>query len=77
MDVLREKLNYNSNNVSICMKQFTKQEHYEIIRLLLATGRRDISICKHDCVNDYVEKLLTDLNVKSSECLKSTNDAQF
>lgn len=77
MDVLREKLNYNSNNVSLCMKQFTKQEHYEIIRLLLAIGRRDISICKHDCVNDYVDKLLTDFNVKSSECLKSTNDAQF
>jgi hypothetical protein len=77
MDVLREKLNYNTNNLSICMKQFTKQEHYEIIRLLLATGRRDISICKHDCVNQYVHKLLTDLNVKSAECLKSTNDAQF
>ena len=77
MDVLREKLNYNSNNVSICMKQFTKQEHYEIIRLLLATGRRDISICKHDCVNEYVGKLLSDLKVNTSECLKNTNGAQF
>jgi hypothetical protein len=77
MDVLREKLNYSTNNLSICMKQFSKQEHYEIIRLLLATGRRDISICKHDCVNDYVDKLLTYLNVKSSSCVKNTNDAQF
>ena len=77
MDVLREKLNYNSNNVSICMKNFTKQEHYEIIRLLLATDRHNISICKHDCVNEYVDKLLSDLNVKSSGCLKNTNDAQF
>jgi hypothetical protein len=77
MDVLREKLNYNTNNLSICMKQFTKQEHYEIIRLLLATGRHNVSICKHDCVNDYIDKLLTDLNVKSSECVKSTHDAHF
>jgi hypothetical protein len=77
MDVLREKLNYNSNNVSICMKQFPKQEHYEIIRLLLATGRHNVSICKHDCVNQYVDKLLSDLKVKISKCVKSTNDAQF
>jgi len=77
MDVLREKLVYNSNNLTICMKQFTKQEHYEIIRILLATGKTDISVCKHDCVNDYVEKLLTDLNIKTSKCVKSTNDVQF
>jgi len=77
MDVLREKLNYNTNNLTICMKQFSKQEHYEIIRILLATGKTDISVCKHDCVNDYVEKLLTDLNIKTSKCVKSTNDVQF
>ena len=77
MDVLREKLNYNSNNVSLCMKNFTKQEHYEIIRMLLATGRQNVSICKHDCVNEYVDKLLSDLKVNTSECLKNTNDVQF
>lgn len=77
MDVLREKLNYNSNNISLCMKNFTKQEHYEIIRMLLATGRHNVSICKHDCVNEYVDKLLSDLKVNTSECLKNTNDAQF
>ena len=59
------------------MKEFSRQEQYEIIRMLLAASRQNVSICKHDCVNDYVDKLLTDLNIKSSECLKNTNDAQF
>ena len=68
MDVLREKLLYNSNKVHICMKEFSKQEHYEIIRLLLATRTNDVCICTHEATNTYIDLILKDLDVLFYKC---------
>ena len=70
MEVLREKLLYNTNKVHICMRDFSKQEHYEIIRLLLATRTKDVSICTHEATNSYVDSILKDLNVTFYRCFE-------
>lgn len=68
MEILREKLLYNSNKVHICMKDFSKQEHYEVIRLLLATRTKDVCICTHESTNFYVDSILKDLKLKFYQC---------
>lgn len=68
MDVLREKLLYNTNKVQVCMKEFTKQEHYEIVRLLLATRTKDVCICTHEATNRFVDSVLKDLNISFYQC---------
>ena len=70
MEVLREKLLYNTNKVYICMKDFSKQEHYEIIRLLLATRTKDVYVCTHETTNSYVDSILKDLNVIFYRCFE-------
>lgn len=70
MDVLREKLLYNTNKVHICMRDFSKQEHYEIIRLLLATRTKDVCICTHEATNGYIDSILKDLNVTFYRCFE-------
>jgi hypothetical protein len=71
MDILREKLIYNTNSVHICMKDFSKQDHYEIIRLLLATRTKDVCVCTHESTNTYVESLLKQLTIKFYQCFQS------
>ena len=70
MDVLREKLLYNSNKIHVCMKDFKKEEHYEIIRLLLATRTKDVCICTHESTNSYIDSLLKDLKIKFYQCFQ-------
>jgi len=71
MDILREKLIYNSNSVHICMKQFSKQEHYEIIRLLLATRTKDVCVCTHESTNTYIDSLLKEIAVSFYQCFQT------
>jgi hypothetical protein len=53
------------------MKDFSKQEHYEIVRLLLATRTKDVFICKHKSTNAYIDSILKDLTVLNYSCFES------
>lgn len=70
MDVIREHLIYKDVPVTICMKDFKPVEQYELIRCLLATRTKDVSICTHESVNEFIEKLLKDLPVKFVQCFQ-------
>jgi hypothetical protein len=68
MDVIREHLQYKNSEVTICMQNLTQQERYECIRLIMATGRTDVSICRHEIHLPYIDILLKDLPVRSTDC---------
>jgi len=70
MDVIREHLIYKDVPITICMKDFKPVEQYEIIRCLLATRTKDVSICTHESINEFIEKLLKDLPVKFVQCFQ-------
>jgi len=68
MDLIREHLFYSSVPVSICFGGMKTQEQYECIRLLLATRTKDVTICKHNTSNKYIEELLKLLTVEFNDC---------
>ena len=68
MDVIREHLIYKDVPLTICMGKLTQQERYEVIRLLLATRTKDVSICTHDATNDCLNKILKELKVSFTQC---------
>jgi hypothetical protein len=70
MDLIKEHLIYKDVPITICMKQLKPIEHYELIRFLLATRTKDVSICTHESTNDYINKLLKDLPVKFVQCFQ-------
>lgn len=70
MDIVREHLIYKDVPITICMKDFKPVEQYEIIRCLLATRTKDVSICTHESTNEFIEKLLKDLPVKFVQCFQ-------
>jgi hypothetical protein len=72
MNTVREQLLYNGNKVHVCMRDFTKKEHYEIIRLLLATRIKDVFICTHEATNAYIDKILKNLPVSFYQCFRPT-----
>lgn len=69
MDIVREQLLYKENKVHICMSTLTKIEHYELIRLLLATRTTEVYICTHESTNSYINDLLKKLSVVFYQCL--------
>jgi hypothetical protein len=71
MDVIREHLMYKNSPITICMKDLSPQEHYEIIRIILESEKDNISICMHDSINAYVKIILNKLKVKFVQCWKS------
>ena len=68
MELIREHLIYKDVPITICMKQLKPVEQYEVIRCLLATRTKDVSICTHEATNEYIDKLLKDLPVKFVQC---------
>lgn len=68
MDLIREHLIYSEVPITICLKTIKPQEQYELIRLLLATRTKNVFICTHDSTNDYIDKLLKNLDVKFTQC---------
>ena len=52
------------------MRDFRKEEHYEIIRLLLATRTKDVCICTHESTNSYIDSLLKDLKINFYQCFQ-------
>ena len=67
MDVIREHLTYKNTPLTICMAEFTPQEQYEVIRILLES-KTEIKICTHESVNHFVERVLKELPVQFVQC---------
>ena len=72
MEAIREQLIYKEGTIIICMKELKHIEQYEVIRLLLATRTKDVLICTHESVNDYITKLISKLNLKITVCTATT-----
>lgn len=70
MEVIKEHLIYKDVPITICMKDLKPLEQYEVIRILLATRTKDVSICTHECTNSYIDKLLKKLPVKFIQCFQ-------
>jgi hypothetical protein len=72
MDIIREQLLYKENSLTICLETLTTQEHYEIIRLLLASRTKGVTICVHSIKNPYILKLMEKLNLPLTDCSASS-----
>jgi hypothetical protein len=68
MDVIREHLMYKNSHLIICMKDLTSQEQYECIRIILER-QSSVSICKHDSTNQYMDILISKLQLALASCL--------
>lgn len=72
MEAIREQLVYKDGKVHICMKELKPVEQYEVIRLLIATRTKDVLICTHESVNEYILKLIEKLQLNITPCEVST-----
>ena len=68
MDVICEHLVYKDVPITICMKNLKPIEHYQVVRLILASHSKSVSICKHNSTNSYIDKLLENLPVHVVDC---------
>lgn len=68
MEVIKEHLIYKDVPILICMKNLKPLEQYEVIRILLATRTKDVSICRHESTNNYIDKLLEKIPVTFTHC---------
>jgi hypothetical protein len=68
MDLIREHLMYKDVPITICMKTLKPIEQYEVIRLILATKAKNVTICTHEATNEYIDTLLKQLSVKYTQC---------
>lgn len=72
MEAIREQLVYKEGKVTICMKELKPIEQYEVIRLLLATRTKDVLICTHESVNEYIAKLVQKLQLETTICVSTS-----
>lgn len=63
MDLIREHLIYKDVPITVCMKNLKQQEQYEVIRLLLATRKANVTLCLHGLKNVYISELVADMNI--------------
>lgn len=68
MELIREHLIYKDVPITICMKDLKPVEQYEVVRLILASSSKHVSICTHECTNSYIDGLLKNLPVKFVQC---------
>jgi hypothetical protein len=73
MDVIREHLMYKNSPLNICMAKIHSHEQYEVIRIILESKTQDITICKHEATNQYIDILLQKLNISLKECSNILN----
>jgi hypothetical protein len=74
MEAIREQLVYKEGKVLICMKELKPVEQYEVIRLLLATRTKDVLICTHESVNEYIAKLILKLHLETTICVSTATE---
>jgi hypothetical protein len=70
METIKNLLIYKDVPITICMGELTPTEQYEVIRFILATRTKDVSICTHDITNKYIIELLQKLPVKFVRCFE-------
>jgi hypothetical protein len=68
MDIIREHLMYKNSPLHICMNTITPQEQYEVIRIILESKTTEITVCKHNSTNTYIDTLLSTLNITLASC---------
>ena len=59
---------YKNSPLHICMASISPQEQYEVIRIVLESKTTEIKICKHNSTNNYIDILLSKLNIKLESC---------
>jgi len=69
MELIRESLIYKNNILDVCIGKLTRQEQYELIRLIMATRKEGIKICDCEC-NSYVLRVLRLLGFERNKCLR-------
>ena len=69
MEIIRESLMYKNNTLEVCMNTLTHQEHYELLRLIMATRKENIQICDCYC-NQYILCVLKRLGFERVQCLR-------
>ena len=69
MEIIRESLMYKNNTLEVCMNTLTHQEHYELLRLIMATRKENIQICDCEC-NQYILCVLKRLGFERVHCLR-------
>ena len=72
MDLIREHLIYKHVPITICLDKLKSQEHYECIRLLLATRTKDVSVCLHGIQNANLARVFNKLGVSFIDCQKES-----
>lgn len=70
MDLIREHLIYKDVPITICMKELKPVEQYEVVRLILASNSKSVSICTHESTNSYIDGLLKKLPVRFVQCFQ-------
>jgi len=68
MDIIREHLMYKNIPLHICMGSITPQEQYEVIRIILESKTTEITVCKHNSTNSYIDTLLSKLSITFTSC---------
>lgn len=68
MEELREKFIYTDTPIEICFKKHSPIEQYEIIRLIMSSPKRDVSICTHENTTSYIDDILKNLKVNFIQC---------
>ena len=68
MEELREQFQYKDGSIEICFKKLTPMEQYEVIRLILSSPHKDVSICTHDATSSYIDNILKTLSIKFYQC---------
>jgi hypothetical protein len=53
MELIRESLMYKNNNLEVCMNTLTPQEHYELLRLIMATRKKVFKYVIVNVINIY------------------------
>ena len=61
---------YKNIPLEICMEKITPQEQYEVIRIILESKTEQITICKHNSTNKYIDVLIDKLNITIKDCQK-------
>jgi hypothetical protein len=77
MDVIREQLIYKNTTVHICMKDLKPIEHYEVVRLILASRNKNVFLCPHDNVNTYIDSIFKKLGIQEFQCLNQGGNLRF
>jgi hypothetical protein len=68
MEHIREHLIYKNTSINVCLLTIPPQEQYELFRIILESKTDDVSICKHNSSNKYIDMLIQKLNISMKDC---------